>query len=77
MAQSAKVFLCHAGEQKLIFVEYLSHALRVEGISVFLDKESLKLGDTAPVEIFACLETVPVGAPHLASPINLDPALYW
>ena len=59
---SPLVFLCHAGEQKRIFVDYINHALLAEEIAVFMDEDSLRLGDTASQEIFACLKTVPVGA---------------
>lgn len=62
---STAVFLCHAGEQKRIFVDYLFHALREEGVAAFMDEESLQLGNCASKQIFERLGTAKVGAPPL------------
>ncbi|MCG2710949.1 MAG: toll/interleukin-1 receptor domain-containing protein [Candidatus Omnitrophica bacterium] len=40
------VFICHANEDKLIFVEKLAHELRNKGLRVWYDNFALKLGDS-------------------------------
>ena len=58
----ASVFLSHAGEQKREFVGFLYQTLYEENISVFLDEDSLTLGDQAWEKIVYNLKAAPVGA---------------
>ena len=55
------VFLSHAGQQKRIFVDHVYEALREEGVAVFMDESSLRLGDTAWLTITAALQGAVVG----------------
>jgi len=55
------VFVSHAGPQKREVVSYLVGALKRKGLRVFVDFESLQLGDHAPTAMEDAARTTPVG----------------
>ena len=56
------VFLSYAGEQERMFVEFLYHYLREEGVTVFVDEQSLVPGESGWNSIVAALNEAAVGA---------------
>jgi hypothetical protein len=67
-----KLFLCHAGEQKRCFVDFLRARLesRYPGVRFFLDEYAMKPADGAMEEIHAALGDALVGASDSCIPAS-------
>jgi hypothetical protein len=61
-AHTADVFLCHCSEDKAAIVRPLAETLIRDGLLVWVDEVSLKLGDSLIEKIDVALKTVPFGA---------------
>ena len=56
------VFICHAGEEKQDFVDYLyTHLKEIHGLSVFVDEHSLKVANHARIQMEEKLDAATVG----------------
>jgi hypothetical protein len=63
MQSKPDVFICHAGEQKQDFVDYMyTHLTNIHGLCVFVDEHSLKVGAHARVQMPHSLDAATVGA---------------
>ena len=67
MQRKPDVIICHAGEQKLDFVDYMhKHLTEIHGLSVFVDEHSLKVADQARIKMQQSLDAATVGTSCLS-----------
>ena len=56
------VFICHAGQQKQNFVDYVyTHLTNMHNLSVFVDEHSLKVATHARIQMPQSLDAATVG----------------
>lgn len=61
MSQPYDVFICHAGEDKDAIAMPIYDRLQDGRISIFLDKEELRIGGNAPEDMVNAMNTAPIG----------------